>query len=135
LEPYSVDRTENKISFGGGTAIYMLRGTDPNQLILNARVGYKKRKIVEDFLKLVGVEDYEFFEDSRNVEDRIPLRKPGRPHWPEDDWARKEVNIKGRNSKEVYLDWLKKFSEGRDISNPKDSFRKVINPKRGKKRN
>jgi hypothetical protein len=61
-----------------------------------------------------------------------PPGRPGRPSYREDIWAAVEVYVKGRPEAEVYEEWLTRWSPGRDLVDPKDSFKKQVLDKRDK---
>lgn len=56
-------------------------------------------------------------------------KKPGRPHFPEDIWAWKEVNQNGRPQTEVYQEWLQRIMNNPDrchLVDPERQFKKII---------
>lgn len=62
------------------------------------------------------IKDYqEIFRNNSSLHNKsVKRKKPGRPHYPEDVWAWKEVFENGRDKKDVYPDWLEKV-----MKNPK----------------
>lgn len=55
----------------------------------------------------------------------------GRPSYPENEWANKQINELGRKPDEVYPEWLKMAGERVKTldSTPKEVFKKAIKPK------
>lgn len=71
-------------------------------------------------------------QEQYNVVDKGAKTKarPGKPRYPENAWAREQVNEKGRDKREVYKEWCKrKGSKAISmLADPWDSFTKAIKP-------
>ena len=64
-------------------------------------------------------------------ETRTTPGKPGRPRIKANEWARHEVNIAGRDSREVFLEWCKRYTveTGRrtaDLADAQESLKKAL---------
>lgn len=60
---------------------------------------------------------------------QVARQKGGRPRYPEDDWACRQVWEFHRPKSEVFKEWLERARD-RNLADPEDSFRKVISKAR-----
>lgn len=99
-------------------------------------------ELLEDFVTTLILDMPEKYEPTvisdgdsvKQVAQKINLKqkknkRPGRPHFPEDIWAWKEVNQKGRPQTEVYQEWAQRRMNNPDryhLVDPERHYRKII---------
>lgn len=90
----------------------------------------------ESILRLKEILESEEAKLNREPIQKIPHGKIGRPHYPDDEWAWRELYEKKRPREEVKKDWLKRIKEDirRDnLIDPDSQFKNISKFKWGEK--
>ncbi len=95
------------------------------------------RMIIATMEKLTGqIHELEELNDREQSEEFPPkktskrkIKKPGRPHLPDDIWAWKQIYDEGREPTEVYNEWLSRDGvKERHLIDPVRQFKRIDNP-------